>query len=72
MQCILGLQRQSIDLTNAFAQADIPSGELVFIELSRYLKSDGRKHDVVIKLKKAYGVNPKPHAYGTKSCEIVC
>ena len=25
-QCIIGLQSQSIDFTNAFAQADIPSG----------------------------------------------
>ena len=27
LQCILGLKSQSIDFTNAFAQADIPSGE---------------------------------------------
>ena len=33
LQCILGLQSQSIDYSNAFAQADIPSGEPVFIEL---------------------------------------
>ena len=26
LQCILGLQSQSIDFTNAFAQSDIPSG----------------------------------------------
>ena len=26
LQCILGLQSQSIDFTNAFVQADIPSG----------------------------------------------
>ena len=26
LQCILGLQSQSIDFTNAFAQADIPGG----------------------------------------------
>ena len=52
LQCILGLQSQSIDFTNAFAQADIPSGEPVFIELSRDFKSDGGQHDVVIKLKK--------------------
>ena len=55
-QCILGLQSQSIDFTNAFAQADIPIGDPVFIELSRDFKSDGGKHDVVLKLKKSlYG-----------------
>ena len=56
LQCILGLQSQSIDFTNAFAQADIPSGEPVFIELPRDFKSDREQHDVVIKLKKSlYG-----------------
>ena len=49
LQCILGLQSQSIDFTNAFAQADIPSGEPVFIELTRDFKSDGGQHDVVLK-----------------------
>ena len=52
LQCILGLQSQSIDFTNAFAQEDIPSGEPVFIELTRDFKIDGGQHDVVIKLKK--------------------
>ena len=56
LQCILGLQSQSIDFTNAFAQADIPSGEPVFIELTRDFKSDEGQNDVVIKLKKSiYG-----------------
>ena len=32
-QCILGLQSQSINFTDAFAQADIPSGETILIEL---------------------------------------
>ena len=41
LQCILGLKSQSIDFTNAFDQADIPSGEPVFIELPRDFKSDG-------------------------------
>ena len=49
LQFILGLQSESIDFTNAFAQADIPSKEPVFIELSRYFKIDGGKHDVVLK-----------------------
>ena len=55
-QGILGLKSQSIDFTNAFAQADIPSGEPVVIELPRYFKSDGGQHDFVLKLKKSlYG-----------------
>ena len=52
LQCILGLQSQSIDFKNAFAQKDIPSGEQVFIELPRNFKSDGEHGDVVLKLKK--------------------
>ena len=56
LQCILGLQSQSIDFTNAFAQADIPIGETFFVELPRYFKSDGVQYDVVLKLKKSlYG-----------------
>ena len=56
LQCILGLKSQSIDFTNAFAQAYIPSGEPVFIELPRGFKSDGGQHDVVLKLNKSlYG-----------------
>ena len=56
LQCILGLQSQSIDFTNAFTQADIPSGEPAFIEPPRDFKSDGGQHDVVLKLKKSlYG-----------------
>ena len=35
LQFILGLQRQSIDITDAYAQADIPSGETILIELPR-------------------------------------
>ena len=53
LHCILGLQSQIIDFTNAFAQADIPSGGPVFIELPRDFKSDGGKHDAVLKLKKS-------------------
>ena len=56
LQCILGLQSQSIDFTNAFAQACFPSGGLAFIELPRNFKSDGGQHDVVLKSKKSlYG-----------------
>ena len=35
LQCILGLQSQSIDFTDAFAQADIPSGDTIQIEIPR-------------------------------------
>ena len=56
LQCILGLQIQSIDFTNEFSQEDIPSGEPVFIELPKDFKSDGGQDDVVLKLKKSlYG-----------------
>ena len=72
LQCILGFQSQSIDFTNDFAQADIPSGEPVLIELPRDFKSDGGQHDVVTKLRKAYMVKPKPHAYGMKFFEMFC
>ena len=44
-QCILGLQSQNIYFTNAFAQAEIPSGEPVFIELPRDFIIDGEQHD---------------------------
>ena len=52
LQCILGLQSQIIDFTNDFAQAYIPSGESLFIELTRDFKSDGGQGDVVLILKK--------------------
>ena len=35
LQCILGLQIQSIDFTDAYDQADIQSGETILIELPR-------------------------------------
>ena len=57
-QCILGLQSQSIDFKNSFAQADIPSGETVFIEIPRDFKSDGGQHDDVLKLKKIQNCTP--------------
>ena len=50
LQCIIGLQCQSIDFTNAFAQADIPSGEPIFIELPRDFKSDGEQGYIVLRL----------------------
>ena len=72
LQCVLGLQSQSIDFTNDFSQADIQSGEPVFIELPRDFMSHVGQHDVVLILNKTYMVNPKPHAYGMKSCKMVC
>ena len=60
--CILGLQSQSIDLKNTFDQGDIRSEEPVLIELTRYFKSDGGQHDVVLKLKKSlYGQAEDAH-----------
>ena len=70
-QCILGLQSQSIDFKNSFAQADIPSGEPDFIELPSYFNIDGEQGDVVLILKKSYMVKPNPHAYGMKICKMV-
>ena len=50
-----------------FSQADIPSGEPVFIELPRYLNSDGGQHDVVLKLKKSlYGQAEASHLWYEK------
>ena len=46
LQCILGFHIQIIDLTNAFSQEDIWSGEPVFIELSRDFRSDEGQCDV--------------------------
>ena len=56
LQFSLGLQSQSIDFTDAFAQADVPIGETILIALSWYFRSDGGQDDVVLKLKKSlYG-----------------
>ena len=49
---IIGLQSKSIDFKNAFDQEYIPIGQPVIIELTRDLKSDGGKFDVVLRLKK--------------------
>ena len=55
-QCILGLQSQRTDFTNAFAQADILSWYPVFIELPMDFMSDGGQWNVVLILKKSlYG-----------------
>ena len=52
LQYILGLQSQSIYFKNSFAQAYIPSGEPVLIELRRDFKSDGVQDGVVLRLNK--------------------
>ena len=52
LECILGLQTQIIDFTNAFDKADIPSGEAVFIEIPRDFMNDGGQHDFILRLKK--------------------
>ena len=50
------MQSQSIDFTNTFSWADIPSGEPVLIDLPRDFNSDGGQHDVVLISKKSlYG-----------------
>ena len=39
-----------------FAQVDLPIGEPVLVGLPRYFHSDGKKHDVVLRLNKSlYG-----------------
>ena len=48
----LGFQSQIIDFKSAFSQAYIPSGEPVFIEITRYFRSNGGQGDVVLRLKK--------------------
>ena len=66
-QCIISLQIQSIDFTNDFDQADIPSGEPVLIEFPRDLKSDGGQGDVVLRLKKSlYGQSEAAHLWYEK------
>ena len=56
LQCILRFLSQSINFTNAFSRANIPSGELVFIELTRDFKSYGEQGDFVLILNKSlYG-----------------
>ena len=62
LQCIIGLKSQITDFTNAFSQADIPSGETVFIEIPKDLNRDGVKYGVFIRLKKnLYGQTESAH-----------
>ena len=53
LQFIIGLQSQSIGFINDFAQEDIPSGETVFIGITRDFKSGGVQCDVVLRLNKS-------------------
>ena len=69
---IIGLQSQIIDFTNVLAQAYIPSGNPVFIELTRYFKSKGKQCDVVLMLNKSLYVQSKAYVSGMKSCKMVC
>ena len=67
LQCILGVQSQSIDFTNSFAQEDTPIQEKLLIGLPRYFKSDGGKCDVVIRLKEnLYGQTKAAHLWYEK------
>ena len=52
LKCIICFQSQSIDFKNNVSQADIPSGDPVFIEPTRHFNSGGGKHDVVLRLNK--------------------
>ena len=64
LQCIFGLQSQSIDFINAFYQEYISSEKSVFIEITGYFKSDGGQCDVVVMLKKIlYGQSKAAHLW---------
>ena len=52
IQCIIGLQSQSIGFTNDFYQADIPTGEPVFIEILKDFSSTVGYCDIFIRLNK--------------------
>ena len=57
-------QSQIIDFKNDFSQADIPSGEPVFIEIPRDSNINGDQNDVVIRLKKIlYGQAKATHLW---------
>ena len=71
LQCILGFQRQIIDFTNACAQAYIPSGEPVFIEIPGVSIVMEENMMLFSNERKSYMVKPKLHTYGMKSCEMV-
>ena len=53
LQCISGLQSQSIDFKKCLAQEDIPGGDPVFIEIPRDFNSNREQFDFVISLKKS-------------------
>ena len=50
LQCVIGLLVQSIDFTNNFSWADIPSVVSVFIELPRDFYRDGLQCDIFLGL----------------------
>ena len=64
LQCIIGVQSQSIYFNNSFTQVKIPNGYLVFIELLSYFKSDGGQCDAVLRLNKIiYGQDKSAHLW---------
>ena len=67
LKFILGLQSQIIDFTNVFTQADNPSREPVFIEITRYFNSNGGQCDFFIRLNKGlYGQSEAAHIWYEK------
>jgi hypothetical protein len=66
LTAILGLHTRSIDYSNAFAQASIPDGKNVYIEVPKgFAPTDGR--DCVMKLKKSlYGSTTAPRLWYEK------
>ena len=61
------MQSQIINFIDAFAQADIPSGETILIGLPRDFKSNEGQHDGVLKLKKIlYGQAEAAHLWYEK------
>ena len=65
--------QHDVVLTDAYAQAHIPSEKTILIELPREFQELWRTTRCCSQLKrKSYMVKPKPHAYGMKSCEMVC
>ena len=66
-QCIQRFQSKNIEFTNAFAQADFSIGEPIFIDITRYFKSDGEQCEIVLRSKKIiYGIAKASHLWYEK------
>ena len=64
LQCIISFWSQSIDFKNIFSQEYIQIGEHLFIEITRYLNSNGGQYDVFIRLNKIlYGQSEDAHLW---------